>query len=89
MCSALYCVIQIRIPSARLAARWYGDTHPMRITQSISLSNIQTLSVQSRRPALRRCETCQTRILTPWLACFLIGVTYSGKPAQMAAIRKQ
>ena len=30
----------------------------MRITQSISLSNIQTFSFYKRRPALRRLETC-------------------------------
>ena len=57
------------IPSAHLAAHWYGDALPMRITQSISLSNIQTLSFYREGP--------------PWggknlpmlLACFQIGVT--------------
>jgi hypothetical protein len=44
MCSALYCVTLHHIPSARFTACWYGDALQMRITQSISLSNIQTFS---------------------------------------------
>jgi hypothetical protein len=46
----------------------------MRITQSISLSNIKTVSFFSRKPALRRWETCQTS-LERLLACFQIGVS--------------
>jgi hypothetical protein len=53
----------------------------MRITQSISLSNINAFS---RRPRPEAVETCR---LLP--ACFLIDVNHSGNPEQVAAIRKQ
>jgi len=78
MCSALYCVILIRIPSARLAARWYEDAHPMRITQSISLSNIQTSSIYREGPPLGGEKPAD---LT---ACPLIGAAFDAAP-----IRKQ
>jgi hypothetical protein len=78
MCSALYCVILIRIPSACLAARWYEDAHPMRITQSISLSNIQTLSIYREGPPLGGGKPAE------FTACPLIGVAH-----KEAAIRKQ
>ena len=59
MCSALYCVIFIRIPSAGLAVRWYGDTHQMRITQSISLSNIQTFLMFPGKARPKTVKTCR------------------------------
>ena len=41
-----------RIPSVSLAACWYEDALLMRITQSISLSNIQTFSFYRVGPPL-------------------------------------
>jgi hypothetical protein len=44
MCSALYCVIHADYPANCLAAVGTRDKCRMRITQSISLSNILTFS---------------------------------------------
>jgi hypothetical protein len=39
------------IPSENLTARWYGDMPQMRITQSISLSNIKpSRLIEKARP---------------------------------------
>ena len=49
MCSALYCVIQDTHPSSCLAAAGTRNGRRMRITQSISLSNIQTCALFARK----------------------------------------
>ncbi len=68
----MYCVILSRIPSARLAACWYGDALQMRITQSISLSNIKPFRfIEKARPRA-------VGNLPDVPACFQIGVTIDG-----------
>jgi len=74
MCSALYCVTLHHIPSANLAACWYGDALQMRITQSISLSNIQTFSFVAEKARPEAVQTCQP-VSKDRPACFLIGVS--------------
>jgi hypothetical protein len=44
LCSALYCVTCLSHPFSSLTATGTKDALQMRITQSISLSNIQTFS---------------------------------------------
>jgi len=80
------CVIYLRIPSACLAARRYEDALSMRITQSISLSNIRTLLSKARPEALS--ETCYL-VLADRAACSLIDVGLIQDHQTSAAIRKQ
>jgi hypothetical protein len=68
-------------PANCLAAAGTRDSCQMRITQSISLSNINAFF---RKPRPEAVETCR---MLP--ACLLIGANHSGDPKQLAAIRKQ
>jgi hypothetical protein len=68
-------------PANCLATAGTRDSCRMRITQSISLSNINAFS---RRPRPEAVETCR---MLP--ACFLIGVNCFCNQNKLAAIRKQ
>jgi len=80
------CVIFLRIPSACLATRRYEDALSMRITQSISLSNIRTLLSKAHPEALS--ETCRSGPCGP-RSLFPDRCRLDSTSSNSAAIRKQ